>query len=453
MSDLTPLEALAEWTAGLRTVDVPDDLHRLSRLRILDTLGLIAVGAQLDAGAAVAAWSQSAAADAAGLATNLATGDYCEPATAALVHGTLAHARDFDDTFIDAVVHPGSTIIPVALALAQAQDLDLDETTTAIAAGYEVAARLGSLAGRGFHARGFHATSVIGPVAAAAAAGRLLKLDAGQLADAMGLSTSMSGGLMAFLADGGWSKWLHTGWSAHGGITAAGLARNGFRGPRHALEHGQGLYGAFLGEVPAGLDRLTEGLGQIWYGQAAAFKLYPCAHVIHPYIEAALSAAAEHNLRIGEISAVACVMAPWAMPIVAEPREPKVRPRNALEAIASLPYMVAYALQHGTPTLAALEAPAIADAGTLGLAARIMCRSDASLGAAFDGTMLITLTSGRSLDLAVSLPANDPDRIAAKFRANVRMGGLTDGDVVMEALASGATRVGEVMRLVSLRRA
>ena len=61
----------------------------------------------------------------------------------------------------------------------------------------------------------------------------------------------MSGGLLAFLADGGWSKWLHTGWSAHGGIVAAELASQSFRGPHRALDHQYGLYGAFLGAPPA----------------------------------------------------------------------------------------------------------------------------------------------------------------------------------------------------------
>jgi hypothetical protein len=106
----------------------------------------------------------------------------------------------------------------------------LDALSTAIVIGYEVAARLGMMAGRGFHARGFHATGVVGPIAAAAAAGHLMRLDASRLADAMGLATSMSSGLLAFLGDGGWSKWMHTGWSAHGGLIAAQLANTGFRG-------------------------------------------------------------------------------------------------------------------------------------------------------------------------------------------------------------------------------
>ena len=78
-----------------------------------------------------------------------------------------------------------------------------------------------------------------------------MRLDAGQLADAMGLATSISSGLLAFLGDGGWSKWLHTGWSAHGGLTAAQLAGTAqFHGPRQVGSiTASGLRGAFLGQA------------------------------------------------------------------------------------------------------------------------------------------------------------------------------------------------------------
>ncbi len=228
---MTPLETLAIWASGITAADVPAAQHRRARLRLLDTLGLIAAAAEHPAGRSLAAWTHANSRDGAG-AHILITGSAVAPATAALVHGSLAHARDFDDTFADTVVHPGSTVIAATLAAAEHTDASFDAITTAITVGYEIAGRLGAVAGRGFHARGFHATSIVGPIAAASAAGHILPLDGATMADALGLATSMSGGLLAFLADGGWSKWLHTGWSAHGGIIAAELASSWF--PRTA---------------------------------------------------------------------------------------------------------------------------------------------------------------------------------------------------------------------------
>jgi len=197
------------------------------------------------------------------------------------------------------------------------------------------------VAGRDFHARGFHATGIVGPIVAAAAAGTVMRLERSQLADAMGLATSMSSGLLAFLGDGGWSKWLHTGWSAHGGLIAAQLAATGFRGPRQGLDHRYGLYGAFLGKPDTELSGLTDGLGQRWLGASASAKLYPCAHVIQPYIDGALALRGEkfatENISVETIAAVRCVMAPWAIPIVAEPRPIKIAPRNDLKRLRACP--------------------------------------------------------------------------------------------------------------------
>src|SRR5262249_57443714 len=121
-------------------------------------------------------------------------------AVAALVNGSLAHARDFDDTFPDTVVHPGSTVIAAALAAAEANDASFAELSTAIVVGYEVAARLGAPAGRGFHARGFHATGIVGPIMAATTAGRLLGCHTSAMAHAFPFTTSIGRGLPALLA-------------------------------------------------------------------------------------------------------------------------------------------------------------------------------------------------------------------------------------------------------------
>ena len=80
----------------------------------------------------------------------------------------------------------------------------------------------------------------------------------------LGLAACMSGGLRAFAVDGGWSKWLHVGWAAHGGIVAAQMAAHGFRGPEHVLDGGYDLYSALLHgdtDYPAGCQVLEAGCG------------------------------------------------------------------------------------------------------------------------------------------------------------------------------------------------
>jgi 2-methylcitrate dehydratase PrpD len=432
---VTALESLAEGIAALTPERIPEQQHRQARLRLIDTLGLIAAAADHAAGQSLRAW---AAANPGAGATVIVSGRPASPAVAALVHGSLAHARDFDDTFADTVIHPGSTIIAATLAVAEETDAPFAAVSSAITIGYEVAARLGAVAGRKFHARGFHATGLIGPIAAAAAAGHVIGLDAARLADAMGLATSMSSGLLAFLGDGGWSKWMHTGWSAHGGIVAAQLAAHGFRGPRQALDHRYGLYGAFLGEAEIDLSAVTAGLGKSWRGDSAQAKLYPCAHVIQPYIDAALALRESDRALATSLKSLRCILAPWAMPIVGEPRDIKTRPRNDLEAIASLPFMVAAALIDGRVDLRTLEPATIQREDLRSLASRIHCEADASLGSGFDGRMEFAGGDGRQQMRAVGIVPLAEERIIAKFRANTAGRGQAACEALLQLLRQNA---------------
>jgi 2-methylcitrate dehydratase PrpD len=427
---LTALERLAAWAAGLAPGDVPQDQLRLARLRLLDTTGLVLVAWSHPVGTVLDRLLESAPP---GASTVLGRERKAAPGMAALINGTLAHARDFDDTFPDSVVHPGSVVVPAALAAGEAAGASLDEVASAVAVGYEIAARLGGAAGRGFHARGFHATGVVGPIAAAAAAGRLHGVGPEAMADAFGLATSASGGLLAFLADGAWSKWFHTGWAAQAGLTAVELGRAGFRGPRAALDHAYGLYGAFLGAPLAEPGALTAQLGEDWRGGGAASKRYPCAHVIQPFIDGALELRAAHGLRPERVSAVSCRLAPWAVPIVAEPRRPKLAPRSDLDAIASLPFLVAAALVDGRVDLATLDAPTLARADILTLAERVGHVADPAYDAGFSGRIEIAGPEGvASREVAW---AERPGAIEAKFRANAARAGLPSA--AAEEIAAG----------------
>ena len=409
---------LADWVAGLQWADVPTARHPPVGLRVLDTLGLILAGASTDAAAAARATATRQGNS--GEAGILAGGGRAAAAWAAFVHGVTAHCRDFDDTFQDSVVHPGSVVVPAALAVGEACGADDTNIAVAIVAGYEVAARLGSAAGRRFHVRGLHATGIVGPFAAAAAAGRLMGLDGAAIANAFGLAGSMAGGLMAFVADGSWSKWLHAGWAAHGGIVAAQMAAQGFRGPAGVLDGRYNLYAALLAgeDIPA--DRLTDGLGTAWRGAEAHFKYYPCAHVIQPYLDAAIDLRRSEELAAGDIAGGVCRIAPWAAQIVCEPRAGKIRPDSEMAAIASLPYLLAVALTEGGVTLDALDAAMRTDPAILDLAARLSHSEDPALGRGFDGMLILDLSDGRRLERPVSSAPPDPAKVLAKFRANAR---------------------------------
>lgn len=420
----TALERLASWCAALDWPSVPEAERARVPLRVLDTAGLILAGAATAATRAVV--DHVHAQGGIGTASALLGGRRLPPAQAALVHGVAAHCRDYDDTFPDSVVHPGSMVVAAALAAGEGASAAPADIGCAILAGYEVAARLGSVAGRRFHARGLHATGIVGPIAAAAAAARATRLDARQTAWALGLAASMSGGLMAFQADGAWSKWLHVGWAAHGGVIAADLAGRGFRGPASALDGPGNLFDALLAGEALDRDVLSRGLGHDWRGGAARFKIYPCAHVIQPYIDAALALRARHGLDPNDIAEVRCPIAPWAVPIVCEPRAPKLAPETELDAIASLPYMVAAALADGRMTLDVLGAPMRERGDLRALAARVVHVADETMGHGFDARIEIRLAGGGVYEAAADAAVPEAERLHAKFVANAaaRMGAV-----------------------------
>ncbi|MFO0987149.1 MAG: hypothetical protein U1F37_07250 [Alphaproteobacteria bacterium] len=166
------------------------------------------------------------------------------------------------------------------------------------------------------------------------------------------------------------------------------------------------------------LAALTRGLGVEWRGGAAHFKYYPCAHVIQPYIDAALALRREHALAADGVAEVRCAIAPWAVPIVCEPRAARIAPATELDAIASLPFMVAHALAEGEVTLAALSAERRERPGLRALAARVVHEPDAAMGRGFDARLTIRTQSGETLTAAADSAAPDAGRVAAKFVAN-----------------------------------
>ncbi|HEY0747897.1 MAG TPA: MmgE/PrpD family protein [Steroidobacteraceae bacterium] len=413
-------EEIARWVISLQPSHVPAEVGELSKLRMLDTIGLILAARETDAAKAALDVVQQQG----GRAESVLIGgtDRVPAAAAAFAHGVIAHCRDFDDTFLDSVVHPGSVVVPVALAVGQAAVCSGAQIKLAIAVGYEISGRIGSAFGRKLYRGGFHPSGIVGPLAAAATAGKLYGLTSPQMVSAMGLAGSMSAGLMEFLGDGSWSKWLHLGWAAHGGIVAAQLAARGFKGPRGVLEGPAGLYHSFLRQAHIDFASLTAGLGDAWHGSAAEFKYYPCAHVIQPFVDAALRLKVEHRLTAGAIREVKCEIAEWCIPLVCEPRAPRLRPATDMQAIASLPFILSCALTDGVVTLDSICAANLRRADVLSLADRISHSSAASVGDRFEGQLEIFMTDGGRFCAIVGLAPVDEFAVRTKFRRNASLG-------------------------------
>jgi 2-methylcitrate dehydratase PrpD len=280
-----PTRILARYAANLRYRDIPPEVISRAKDCLLDTVAVSLYGSTKP-------WSQSVVEFVKGLGLSgrsTVVGDRRQaPAhLAALANGTMAHAFELDNVRQPgAGVHPGATAFLPALAVAEAEKADGKAFLSAFVAACEVMSRIGVAAGNSLEKRGFHAPGLTGTFGAAVAAGRLLKLNEKQMAHALGIAGSYSGGLMEFsrCQEGAMVKRLHLGKAAEGGVTAASLARRGFAGPESVLEGEFGFCRVFS-DSP-NLSRLTYGLGREFESLNICVKRYACHINAHAPIEA-----------------------------------------------------------------------------------------------------------------------------------------------------------------------
>jgi 2-methylcitrate dehydratase PrpD len=420
---MTLARRLAEFAASLDFAALPPAVVASVRLRTLDVLG-IALAASTGETApsilgALEGWG------AAGDCTVVGAKRTSAAPLAILANGALAHSLDFDDTHATSITHASAVVVPVALALGEAAGLDGRRLVTAMVAGYESITRLGMAVPGAFHARGWHATGVCGPFAAALVAGRIEGLDADRLTAALGIAGSFASGLLEYLEDGSWVKRVHAGWAGHAGAVAAALARGGFTGPATILEGRFGLYRTLLGAEPDPAPFAT--LGREWETPAIGFKPYPCCHYNHAYLDCVLDLRRAHALVGEDVEAIECRVPAGQVPIVCEPRAAKLRPRTAYDAQFSLPYSVAAALLDGRVGLDTYASARLADPRRLALAERVTHVVDPDSPfprGGFPGWVRVRLRDGRMLEarvpdgrgsLARPLP---PEAIVEKFRDN-----------------------------------
>ncbi len=156
----------------------------------------------------------------------LAHGRRATARAAALINGTAAHAAEVDDSFRDAMYHPGAATIAAALAAGHDARASGLEFLRGVVLAYEVSTRIGVVMGRP-HYKFWHSTGTVGTFGAAAAAGGLLGLDEAAFAHALATAATFAAGLQQAFRMDSMSKPLHAGRAAEAGLLAAQLAATG----------------------------------------------------------------------------------------------------------------------------------------------------------------------------------------------------------------------------------
>jgi 2-methylcitrate dehydratase PrpD len=330
------------------------------------------------------------------------TGDRIGVVSAAFTNAALAQALEYDDTHNESIVHMSSPSVASALALSEIVDVSGHDLIAAVALGSEISCRVGSVSSGQFHKRGFHPTGLFASFGVSYLASWILGLDADAMARAAGTCGSFAAGILEAWVDGAQSKFLHSGGAAQSGITAAFLARAGMIGPAEVFEGRFGLFATHLQDeaAPRDFSRITAELGDRWESRQSSFKPYPAAHVLHPYIDAALRLRREHDVKPADIDFVECPVTPFIVPIVCEPTVEKFAPASDSHGRVSLQYSLAEALYAGTLGKHAYRPESLVNPEILGLARRVRYYVDPGYPGPgrFKGAVRVVLRDGRSFE-------------------------------------------------------
>ena len=436
-------EQLARWMGMVRFQDLPEDVIESTKLRVLDTIGLALASNALDFGRAL----REAALEMGpigGGARVLGFGDSLSPMLAALVNGALAEGFLYDDTHNETMINVSSPIVATGLAVGEQLQASGADVLTAIACGIEITCRLGCAAPGAFHRGGFHPTGIVGALGATYVACRLYGLDFERTRHAVGIAGGMAAGINESWTDGSWPQMLHPGWAAHAGIAAAIMGKNGFSGPATVLEGRHGVFRTHIQDpnFAFDFDRVVSKTSREWESRYISFKPYPCAHVLHSFIDALLYLHQHEGLRADKVKQINCPIAEYMVAEVCEPQLEKLQPLTYVQARNSLQYVLAEALHFGKVDFRSFNAKNIQNKDILTLAQKVVyvVDPDAPGSWQYKGWVVVETTDGKTLERIEGYNRGSPENplsvsdLAVKFQENCSLCLPNKVDAIIDAV-------------------
>ena len=232
--------------------------------------------------------------------------DRMDVLSATLLNGVATHALDFDDTHADFFYHGTVPVAPVVWALGESIRCSGREFLTAFVAGWEVGARIGRAVYPSLYHKGWQGTSTVGTFAAAVAAGKLLKLDAKAMCNALGLAAAQAGGTRQML--GTMTKPFQVGKAAMNGLLAAMLSKEGVTSSLIAIEGPLGF--AALTAPSFDLTGTVQDFATRYELLRNTYKPYSCCLKHHPVVDAFLELRRKHGVTPPRLQSAVCTVYP-----------------------------------------------------------------------------------------------------------------------------------------------
>lgn len=414
------IDRLVAESAVLSSDDVPEKAMNKAGDLFVDTVGCLLAGMSAEGIQEVRQtmllWGGTPH------ATVLGFGDRISAPNAALLHGAMAHARDFDDTHDTAVNHGCIVVVPALLATAEAlsrpdvtgylpvrgRKISGREFLAAMAVGLEVSNRL-SMAFIPYLHPGWLPTTLWGAFGAAAACGRLLRLDETRMRNAFGFAYAQIHGNRQPLADARLAKRIQVGFSGAAGVQAAFFAARGLTAARHVISGVFGIPTLYTaGKMDPGY--VETGLGEFEETLQISVKPYPCCRCTHPVIDAALEIKEKRAFGPGDIDYGIAYLPPQAMAQIGTPFA--IRENPTVDAQFSAAYTAAHTFIHGSPGIADFEPERVRErTDVVSLAARFSSvEFEKESSAVVPAELHVTLKSGETLSARIEAATGSPSR-------------------------------------------
>jgi len=430
-------ERLAAYAGGLRYEDLPAGVVARVKDLVLDTLGTLLGGSRYPAGRLVTRYTEGLGES--GPCTVAGSALRVSPVAAAFANATMSHCLEQDDNYNPANAHVANVVLPAALAIGEARGASGRELIASLVAAYDVEGRVGiALDPVRLYARSFHPSSIDGNFGAAAAAGRMLRLDSARMVDAFGLAGCQASGLLAWVTEASQlSKAFQIGIASRNGVTAAQLAQLGFTGPPHILEGKHNLFRAFSGLEDDQAAVLTDGLGERFELMRTSLKKYAACRQIHAPLDGLFTIMRGHGVAADDIAEIHTRVATSMAGIIDNNELPS---HNAQ-------YVLAVAAYDGQVAVDQLDGRRLDDPRIAALSARVRVSGSDELEKRFpeqwSGITTVRTNDGREFTETVYYPTGDPENalsdadLKAKFRT-LSGGVVPEGRLdEIEALVAG----------------
>lgn len=338
---MTALARIAQWVTAEH--EFTERQRALAVDALIDTIACMAAGRQDPSTESVAAVCGETDVDRGARAID---GRIRSAAATAFLNGTAAHALDFDDNFVVAATHASAVLVPALTAVGQMRATTGAQLVDAYLIGLQAQALIGEPIAIEHYTAGWHATSTIGTIGAAAATAALLGLDASGVVNAMSIATSTAAGLKVQFGTS--MKPIHAGLAARNAVEAAQLAAAGVSGRPDVLEAERGFKALYAASATAAwpTDLLSAEVDHAIEVPGLLPKIHPCCGSTHQAIDAVVELQRANGFDTAEVEGVVVkVLRANAGNL------PYEVPRNEMEARFSMQYCIDVALDRGGLTL------------------------------------------------------------------------------------------------------